>query len=90
MVLSRHELLSLCMFCPLPWLVTARQMSLLCWFHTHTVTALCPIGSGLQAQPGHEGHVVVYGPTKILGAVSSSPIYCWITIPDHPPCHHMF
>lgn len=24
------------------------QMSLLCWFHTHTVTALCPIGSGLQ------------------------------------------
>ena len=28
---------------------TARQMMLLCWFHPHTVTCLCPMGSGLQA-----------------------------------------
>ena len=33
--------------------ISARQMMLLCWFHPHTVTCLCPIGSGLQARIHH-------------------------------------
>ena len=28
----------------------ARQMELLCWFHPHAVTCICPMASGLQAR----------------------------------------
>ena len=29
---------------------SARQMEMLCWFHPHTITSICPIGTGLQVR----------------------------------------
>ena len=36
--------------------IDSRQMDLLCWFHPHAVTCICPIASGLQASLSFSCH----------------------------------